>query len=329
MIEQGTAQELVSRLTEVEERLGRLLVSGWRQAGAEASELRQAADELAEAGLDGIAARVMAVAQAQSAEAALPAIALASSACRLMRARLPGAPMPADWTPLVPPKRRAASGTDTLLPISCLLLDGREVWACLWVARNRCILLEPPFPAEEAPAEPEQAPQGGGVFGKLKRRIGLIAEDAVPTASRWLNERLRGTLVWQARHPLGAEADLACCTLDRAEWVAEADEQKTLSPFRQKLAANALEDGLTMSWTAGGLRVVALNRADSAAYCWLDPSGPALLAASLDTTVWSVAWTDGSAVLPLAFLAPGWGGRAPRLVHLLPGSPSDVLSTAV
>ena len=167
--------------------------------------------------------------------------------------------------------------------ISRLLLDGREVWACLWVARNRCILLEPPFPAEEAPAEPEQAPQGGGVFGKLKRRIGLIAEDAVPTASRWLNERLRGTLVWQARHPLGAEADLACCTLDRAEWVAEADEQKTLSPFRQKLAANALEDGLTMSWTAGGLRVVALNRADSAAYCWLDPSGPALLAASLDT----------------------------------------------
>lgn len=332
MIEQATAQDLIATLTRVEERLARLLVSGWRQASAEAADLREAADELIEAGLDGVAARVAAVAEAQTAAQVLPAIALATSACRLLRGRLPGNLPPADWKPLVPQKRRGSAGTDTLLPVSRMLLDGREVWACIWVARNRCILLEPPFPAEAAPdeaTEPAQSVPVQGIFGRLKRRIGLATDDDTGEPSRWLKERLRGTLVWQARHPLGAEADLALCTLERPVRIAEPDEHKVLSIFRQKLAVNQLEDGMTLFWTAGGLRLVALNRADPAAYCWLDPSGPALLSTALDTTVWSVTWTDGSAVMPLAFLAPGWGGRAPRLVHLLPGTPSDILSTQV
>ena len=90
MIEAATARELVERLRQVEERLERLLTSGWRQSRTEAADLRQDADALTEAGLPELAARVRAVAEANDSAEALQAIALATSACRLLRARLPG-----------------------------------------------------------------------------------------------------------------------------------------------------------------------------------------------------------------------------------------------
>src|SRR4051794_41272342 len=113
-IESTSAHELIGQLRRVEDRLGRLLVSGWRQARVEAADLRQDADGLAEAGLTEVAARVTAVAQAGSAAEALPAIALAASACRLLRLRLLAEAAPDGWSPIARPKRRA--GTDTVLP---------------------------------------------------------------------------------------------------------------------------------------------------------------------------------------------------------------------
>ena len=65
MIERETAGALDEQLHQVEERLGRLLASGWRQARGEAAELRADADALAEAGLVEVASRLIAVAEAQ------------------------------------------------------------------------------------------------------------------------------------------------------------------------------------------------------------------------------------------------------------------------
>src|SRR4051812_49085225 len=81
-------RDLVAALDDVEERLARLLVSGWRNAAAEARDLSAIADALAAANLPETAARVRAVAEATSAEEGLRAVALASNACRLARAQL-------------------------------------------------------------------------------------------------------------------------------------------------------------------------------------------------------------------------------------------------
>jgi hypothetical protein len=326
MIETSVAQDLVERLSRIEARLARLLESGWRQARTEAVALRQDADALAEAGLTQVVARVTAVAEANSAAEALSAIALATSACRLLRLRVQADAVPDGWGPLASPKRRP--GTETLLPVSRLLLDGREVWACVQTARNRCVLVEPPFPAEEAPAEAPEPARQGGIFGRLSRRIGLSSdEQATPPPSHWLHRRLRGTLVWRARYPLGAEADIACCTIERPEWVDEQDEQAMPGAFRQRLVEGKLEDGTPLFWQAGGLRAMTLDRADAASYAWLDQSGPTLLANAYDTRVWAVVWTDGGAAAPLAFLVPGSASRPPRMMHLVPGTPSDILET--
>lgn len=326
MIEATAAHELAQQLRGIEERLGRLLESGWRQASAEAADLRHEADALAEAGLSQVAARVSVVANADNATEALPAIALATSACRLLRLRLQSEAVPDTWAPLTVPKRRPGTGAETLLPVSRVLLDGREVWACIQTARNRCVLVEPPFPAEDAAAEAPQPAPTRGIFGRLTRRLGLASEPTQPP-SRWLNARLRGTLVWRARYPLGADGDVPLCSLERPEWVDEPDEQAWLHDFRERLATNTLQDGSVLFWTASSFQVMTLNRADSASYVWLDPISPTLLASASDTMVWAVAWSNGGAIVPLGFLLPASSGRQPRIVHLLPGGPTAPLRT--
>src|SRR5262249_44714231 len=122
---------------------------------------------------------------------------------------------------------------------------------------------------------------------------------------------------------------LPLCRLDRPEWVDEQEQHPVLPLFQERLAANTLQEGLPLFWQAGGFKVAALDRADPATYLWLDPSGPELLAPANDTHVWSVAWTDGGVVMPVALLVPGSSGRPARIAHLLPGGPSDVLATQV
>ena len=76
----ASAHALAQKLAQVEERLGRLLVSGWRHARAESAALRSDADDLAELGLPSVAQRVGAVADVTTAADALASIALATSA---------------------------------------------------------------------------------------------------------------------------------------------------------------------------------------------------------------------------------------------------------
>src|SRR5689334_12123181 len=171
MIETPAAHALAEQIGQVEERLARLLISGWRQAGPEAAELRQHADDLVEAGLPELAVRVRAVAEAGGPIEALQATALAKSACRLMRVRLPARGVPDGWTPLEPPKKKGGARTETLIPISRVLLDGREVWFCARPNRNQLLLIEPPFPVEETKTTAAAPPEPTGVFGRLRRQI--------------------------------------------------------------------------------------------------------------------------------------------------------------
>jgi hypothetical protein len=325
MIESAAAQTLTEQLRQVEERLGRLLISGWRQAHAEAADLRQDADALAEAGLPALAARIVAVAEAGDTGQALQAIALAMSACRLLRTRLPSQTVPDGWLPLTPTRKSQSHRTEALVPISRLLLDGREVWACTRTNRNQMLLVEPPLPPDEPAPAPANTDSPKGVFGRLRQRIGLSPAGEPREPSNFLRHRLAGTLHWQAQYPLGTQGDVGYWTLEDPAWVTDHDEQNSLLPFQRLLAANTLQDGTPLFWSSGGFRVHALQRDDAASYVWVDPSAAEAFAMAPTEKVWSIVWLEGAAVVPVALVTPAGKVSPPRLTHLIAGAPEETL----
>src|SRR4051794_15364785 len=117
-------EEIASRLRHVEDRLERLLVSGWRNVGAEPADLAAEADALAALGLTEVADRMRAVAAAPSAAEALSAIALASAACRLLRARLPTDTAPSgEWTTLATTVAAPDAAATRLIPVARMAVD--------------------------------------------------------------------------------------------------------------------------------------------------------------------------------------------------------------
>ena len=332
MIETPAAQALAEQLGQVEERLGRLLVSGWRQAGSEAGDLRQDAEALVEAGLPELAARVLAVSEAGGPAEALRAIALAKSACQLVRARLPVQGPPAGWTVLTPPTRskrsNAKTSPDMLVPIGRLLLDGREVWACARPPRNQWLLLEPPFPPEEAEPTDAAPPLPTGLFGRLRQQLDrALGGEAAPSAP-WMHHLLQGRRVWQARYPLGADQDVDLYRLDGAEWVARPEETERygLHAFYQTLTDRILVSGALVFPTGGGLRLMELDRADPAVFVWLDSSAAEVFGRAPTEKVWTISWTEGKSIVPVAIVTRPERGDPPRLIHLIPGSPEHVLT---
>lgn len=330
MIETAAARALDEQLRQVEERLGRLLISGWRQAGSEAADLRNDADGLVEACLPELAACLAAVAEAGGPAEALRAIALAQSACRLMRTRLPVPGPPDGWTVLAPPKppRRPKAGatSDTLVPISRLLLEGREVWACARPNRNHLLLVEPPFPVEETEATSAAPPEPTGVFGRLRRQIGQAFGGEARASSPWLHHRLQGTLRWRARYPLGVDGDVSCWTLEEPSWEkTEPSSRDVLQGLHLRLSAVKPEDEMLVFWNVNAFRISEIQRDDPAEYTWLDPSAAEALGRAPTAKLWAITWTEGKAVVPLALLTPGSKARPPRLTHLIPGLPEDLL----
>ena len=329
MIESGTARLLLELILRVEERLTRLLTSGWRQTRAEAADLQQDADALSEAGLPELGARVAAVAGAADAASALQAIALASSACHLLRARLLVSEPPDGWQQIRPPKPRKRTTEDTVMPLARLQVGDLEVWACSWPARNQVVLLEPPLPALPEPA-PEPA-NAGSLMARFQRQLGRALggekDDAPP--SHWLRHQLRGSLRWEARYPLGAAGDIAACTLHDASWLTSPDsgDAEQLRTFRMALAANKVREEATISWSVSGLRTMRLDRNESTAYAWLDPSTAEAFQMYSDLNPLALVWLADNVVAPLALLEPGESGRQSRIVHLVPGLPADVVST--
>ena len=331
MIEPGTARQLVEVILRVEERLTRLLSSGWRQASTEAADLHHEADALSDAGLPALAARVSAVAAATDASSALHAIALASSACQLIRTRLLVSEPPDDWQPIRPPKSRntrAKSTGDVLLPLARVQFSEREVWACGWLNRNQVVLLEPPLPASPTPLL--QPAESGGLLSRMQQRLLRAiapAEEAVPPLF-WLHRKLRGTLRWQARHPVGAASEIAACTMLDAEWQPEEEhaERQQLTAFRTDLAANTVkEDYAPLNWTVNTLRFMRLDRADIASYVWLDSTVATAFSEIASPDAQALVLAADNIVVPLAVLRPGDTHRNARIVHLIPGLPADVL----
>ena len=248
---------------------------------------------------------------------------------RFVRVTLPSTlaePVPDGWAPPTPPKSRSRTSVDTVLPVARLWLDGREVWAFARPARGPWQLLDPPLPADTArPSElPQQAPDG--IIGRLRQQLGQALGPPAAPPSHWLTRRLRGRLVWQARHPLGADGQVTRCTLHEPTWVDEPDDRDNLQVFSQMLAGSTPLTSAYIFAVVGGFRLLELRRDDAAAYVWLDSAAAEAFRTPSAETCWALVWMDGAAVVPVALVAPAGHGSPARLTHLIPGLPSDALA---
>ena len=264
-----TRQEttLVERLVEIEERLTRLLVSGWRSSAHEASDLRQLAASIECTGATALAARVTAVADAENAEDALRAISLATAACRLLRVHV-AADTPAEgrWRTF---GDGAVSGQlDRIIPLGALTIpdggDGRPlaVWSCL--------RLRGAFTADW---------------------ILLKPVDLDPV---WLRRALQGRLRWTGRFPVGAAGEVQLCELAFAAPAPGFQPgQDPLQAFRETLDAGTLEDD---AWVLGGGGVLRARECELDAmsgYAWTNNSAPSWLREALRPADWVLIWIQG------------------------------------
>ena len=264
-----TRQEstLVERLVEIEERLTRLLVSGWRSSAIEARDLRHLAASIDRVGATELAARLTAVADAKNAADALRAISLATATCRLLRVHV-AADVPAEgrWRTFAD---GAASGhLDRVIPLGALTVadggDGQplDVWSCL--------RLRGAFSADWILLEP------------------------VDVEPAWLRRGLQGRLRWTGRFPLGAAGEVQVCELAFAAPAPGFQPgQDPLEPFRETLSAGTLEDD---AWVLGGGGVLRARECDLDAmggYVWTNNSAPSWLREALRPAEWVLVWVQG------------------------------------
>jgi hypothetical protein len=330
--------KVAERLRRVEDRLERLLASGWRNARAEAADLAGEADALAALGLPHLADRLRAVAAAPGATEALPAIALAAVACRQLRVRLPAesAP-PGQWTPLPSAEELPEPAVERLLPLGRMALGDGEAWACVRLrgAAPADWLLVEPLP--HGPTETTTAPLLAGLAARLGLGKRAAAQDGAPatgdpassdgTASvawhPWLRRPMRGHLRWLARYPLGGEGEVQRCRLEHADWPAPADPKSdALARFRQAVASGKLEDDQPVIGAGGALRLKALDTRDPDAYAWVDGAAAAAFRTLATERAWAIAWCAPGLIAPLALVTPGGLLSQPRLRHLVPGCPA-------
>jgi hypothetical protein len=310
--------DLDLRLRRVEERLERLLVSGWRNAGAEATDLAEEAEALAELGFGELAERLRGVAAAEGGSEALRAVTLAATACRLLRARLPAEAPTGEWLPIGKATRRRGASTERLLPIGRMALEDGEAWACVRLRGTMAddwLLLDPPTLPELA-SEPARV----GLAARLMGR-GRAAAASDNGSSVWLSRPIEGVLRWRARYPLGASGDVQHCGLSGAAWAGADQAEVPLATLRKALAGSPKEDRLLLG---GWLRLKQLDPAEVESYVWPDPAVASAFRAA-GGPVWALAWVQGGPIAPLVLIEPGGVLRKPRLVHLVPGLPGEAL----
>ena len=309
----------IDRVTELlqglERRLHRLLAAGWRNAGDDLSELAEVAAALAVLGLAETAGLVRAVATANDPATGLRAAGSALAACRLLRVRLaPDLPPSGNWSPVTPGNR--ASATSRLLALGRFALGDGEVWSCLRFQGS--------YPVEWVLFEPP----------KLMGRPN-------PGGAPWFVRPLTGRLRWRARLPLGAAGEVEVCALDGATWSAPSEpggHEHVLTAFLQAIRRGGLGEDVRLPVNA--LTLVPFEPGDLDAYSWPDPAAPAAARAAGATVQngWLLVWTAGAAT-PIALIsAPPTrsgvgrlrdaiaGRAAPRIVHLVPGLPSEPLA---
>lgn len=287
------AQDIAAYVRQIEERLERLLASGWRNAAHEARSFASDGDILADLGLPAVAERLRQVATADDPMAALRAVVLAIASCRLLRAHLAGTATPGSGATVL--QARRARGTDrvTLLPFCRITVQGEDLWSCL---RSRgyaweWLLLDPP-----ALATPE-AP--------------------------WLTVRASGFPVWRGRYPFGeiaevtrvALADLAMTTLP-----SEGEDQ----PVLRELRTGKIRSAHLPLWGGGYLRLDRMHAASLAQLPSLDERfSPEAISDHHGDAVWGLIWEQhGERALVAAFAACADGVR---VIHLGPGCPSEPL----
>jgi hypothetical protein len=237
--------------------------------------------------------------------------------------------VPDGWAPLSPSRRKVGAGTDMLVPVARLVLEGREVWACAHPPRNQLLLVEPPFPVEEP--EPSVAPPApAGLVGRLRRQMDRVLGSESGPPAPWMYHLLRGRLVWRARYPLGADRDVSLCALEQPAWETSGSEtvQYGVQAFYQTLTARVLVNGAVVFPSGGGFRLMELERDDPAAFVWLDSSAAEAFGRAPTKKVWSIVWTVGNTIAPIALVTRGDRGSRPCLTHLIRGTPEDVLSGA-
>jgi hypothetical protein len=94
------------------------------------------------------------------------------------------------------------------------------------------------------------------------------------------------------------------------------------------LTGRILISGALVFPSGGGFRLMELERDDPAAFIWLDPTAADAFGRASTDKVWSIVWTEGRAIVPVALVTRGDRGNPSCLTHLIPGAPEDVLVVA-
>jgi hypothetical protein len=129
-------------------------------------------------------------------------------------------------------------------------------------------------------------------------------------------------LMWNARIPLGASAEVDdCAAAVPAPPSLASDGKGPGAAFRNLLDRGHLSDGYPVL-QGGLLRVRQVSVKETDSYDWLDPTAREVFRRSAGDQSWALAWGDGGLVMPLALVAPRETLRPPRLTHLVPGAPS-------
>lgn len=180
---------LTQRLALLEDRLDRLLIAGFQQAGPDRERLLTEAEAIVDLGLASLADRLRAVATAPGPMESLATVSLASAQLRMIRSQLPTTGE--GWQPLRPTAAKK-SATASLLPISQVSLEGAPVWSAV---RLR------------------------GAYGV--ELLLLEAEGLKPL------EAIKGELTWAGRYPLGGGSSIERLRL--GPWAPEESESDRLN----------------------------------------------------------------------------------------------------
>lgn len=293
--------DVAERLQTIEARLDRLLAMGVRDSGERAA-LGDDAAALAELGLAETGRRLQAVAAAEGAMATLGAVALARTACRLVRLRLPATEPPGEWTPLQPRSRRSKTQI-TLLPIARMALAGGEAWVCAVMERHALsgvMLVEPPSPEQPLMMQAALLPEGAS---------GPDSSGSM----RWLRTEIRDRTQWRVSHvlgPLGAGGRPAApaAVLMRVRLsggdttVVTGEQEQHFGPLLNGLTRGPMRDGLHATDPPAAFRIRAVTPAAVAGYAWPDATTAAVFQAIAPADGWVLTWERAEIVFPVALL---------------------------
>ncbi|HLN65526.1 MAG TPA: hypothetical protein VK464_28715, partial [Symbiobacteriaceae bacterium] len=129
-------------------------------------------------------------------------------------------------------------------------------------------------------------------------------------------------------HPVGASGSVEVVAVPDLAWVKEEPDQgeDLLANFLQAWDRGSLKENQSVFRYGGALAVKQLQPDDLPACAFPDPAEADLLRTVMNGgPVWTVAWTEGALLTPLAVLHPGgklWG--KPALTHLVPGIPKEI-----